>query len=117
MLFRSPGPYQGDSAGRFLPYAQKQLSVPTGRWVKFTALLVPSNDYTGRYAVWQDDTLLFDFKNVVTGYPHTGSVNGASNEWSVNNYASGFAEQGSASSFTNSIFVDDMSIHETYQPK
>jgi hypothetical protein len=76
-------------------YEQRVADVPVGRWVHLQAYLRQSASGDGRVKYWQDGKLLWDLPNVTTRYPD------GDNQWSVNNYADGFAD-GSAA-----IYVDD----------
>jgi hypothetical protein len=68
---------------------QATINVPVGRWFQVSSQIVPSSGYTGSIKFWQDGVLLYDFRNVMTGYPNTNSVNGVDTQWAVNAYANG----------------------------
>jgi hypothetical protein len=98
------GPYSDSTTlcDWFPPLAT--INVPVGRWFNITSQVVPSSGYTGSMKFWQDGVLLYDFQNVMTGYPNTGSVNGVDTQWAVNAYGNGL----SPSSYTH--YVDDAAI-------
>lgn len=98
------GPYS-DSATLcdfFPPLAT--IDVPIGKWFNITSRVVPSSSYTGSMKFWQDGTLLYDFENVMTGYPNTNSANGVDTQWAINAYGSGLIPS------LYSQYVDDATI-------
>ncbi len=98
------GPYSSStSLCDFFP-PLTSLNLPVGRWVQLTIQIVPSSGYTGSWKFWQDGVLLYDFQNVLTGYPNTNSINGVDTQWAVNAYGNGLTP----SVYTQ--YVDDASI-------
>jgi hypothetical protein len=98
------GPYAGSNSlcNFFQPLAT--INVPIGRWFEIRSRIVPSSRYTGSVKFWQNGVLLYDFRNVMTGYPNTNSVNGVDTQWAVNAYANGL----SPSSYVQ--YVDDATV-------
>jgi hypothetical protein len=80
------------------------INVPIGQWFQVSSQIVPSAGYTGSIKFWQNGVLLYDFENVMTGYPNTNSVNGVDTQWAVNAYANGL----SPSSYVQ--YVDDATV-------
>jgi hypothetical protein len=80
------------------------INVPIGKWFEIRSRIVPSSRYTGSVKFWQNGALLYDFRNVMTGYPNTNSVNGVDTQWAVNAYANGL----SPNSYVQ--YVDDATV-------
>jgi hypothetical protein len=80
------------------------INAPIGRWFEIRSKIVPSSGYRGSIKFWQNGVLLYDFRNVMTGYPNTNSVNGVDTQWAVNAYANGL----SPSSYVQ--YVDDATV-------
>ena len=76
--------------------------------VRVVAYVVPSSGYQGKMMFWEDNgsgpTLIYDFENVLTGYPNTNSVNGVDTQWGVNAYANGLSPA------VYSQYIDDAAI-------
>ena len=123
------GPNEGNPVGGKW-YSQAITSIPVGRWVHLVAYLKQSTgntsnqtvNFDGQLKFWQDDTLLFEFNNIRTGYYNNTTYQGSSNcnppcdspwntssQWSVNNYSDGI------SPYPASIYVDDASISQSYE--
>jgi hypothetical protein len=104
------GPYSNSTRAQtcdwFTPLATPV--VQTGQWFKLTAQIRPSAGYTGMVKFWVNDVLIYDFENVMTGYPGNWP-SGAETQWSVNAYANGLTPS------TYTQYVDDASI-ETSGP-
>lgn len=104
------GPYSNstsaDNCNYFTPLAN--LSVPIGQWFQIKTYTVPSSGYTGVFKAWQDNTLIYDFQNVKTGYANTNSVNGVDTQWAINAYANGL----NPSAYIH--YVDDANISTSF---
>jgi hypothetical protein len=98
------GPYASSTSlcTFFPPLAQ--INVPVGRWFQVSSRIVPSRGYGGSMKFWQDGVLLYDFQNVMTGYPNTNSVNGVDTQWAVNAYGRGLTPSAYAH------YVDDAAV-------
>jgi hypothetical protein len=98
------GPYSNSTnlCEFFPPLAQ--INVPIGRWFEVSSQIVPSSQYTGSVKFWQDGALLYDFRNVMTGYPNTNSLNAVDTQWAVNAYANGLTPR----SYVH--YVDDAAV-------
>jgi hypothetical protein len=98
------GPYANSTnLCTFFP-PRARINVPVGRWFKVSSQIVPSSGYGGSIKFWQDGVLLYDFQNVMTGYPNTNSVNGVDTQWAVNAYGRGLRP----SSYVH--YVDDADV-------
>ena len=98
------GPYASSrSLCNFFP-PLATINVPIGRWFEISSRIVPSSRYTGSIKFWQNGVLLYDFRNVMTGYPNSNSLNGVDTQWAVNAYANGL----SPSSYAH--YVDDATV-------
>ncbi len=79
-------------------FTQSVKNIPAGQWFKVDAFYQCAGDGTGRVAIWQDDTLLFDLPNVQTRYADGDC------QWSVNNYSNGVSPTPAV------IYIDDAAI-------
>lgn len=81
---------------------RRTVAIPIARWFRIKFLLERASDATGRAALYQDETLLFDESQIVTDGP-SSAVFG---QWYVGNLASirGLAPADST------IYVDDVSV-------
>jgi hypothetical protein len=79
-------------------YTQRLKNVPVGQWFNVTAHYVCAGDNTGRVALWQEGTLLFDLQNVQTRYSNGDC------QWSINNYSDEVVPSPTV------IYVDDAEI-------
>lgn len=79
------------------PLTPNPLPIPVGRWVHVEAFYRRATDGTGRIAVWQDGTKIYDITGVrtaLTGYT----------DWSITNYTDDIRPG------TVTIYVDDAKI-------
>ena len=79
-------------------FTQAVKDIPVGRWFSVSAFYACAGDETGRVTFWQEDTPLFDLRQVRTRYPDGDC------QWSVGPYADGV----NPSPVT--IFIDDAVI-------
>jgi hypothetical protein len=100
------GPWAGSPRAEtckfFPPLAT--VNVPIGQWFNVSSQIVPSSGYAGSIKFWQNGVLLYDFQNVMTGYPNTNSLNLVDTQWAVNAYANGLTP----SSYVH--YVDDAAV-------
>ena len=98
------GPHATDGYGGKWYEPVNRIDVPVGRWFHVEAYTLPSAAYAGRTTFWQDGRLIYDFRNVKTGYANTDSENGVDTQWSVNAYANGLLPR----SYVQ--YVDDVAV-------
>ena len=79
-------------------FTQAVKDIPVGRWFSVSAFYACAGDQTGRVTFWQEDTPLFDLRQVRTRYPDGDC------QWSVGNYAYGVNPSPAT------IFIDDAVI-------
>jgi hypothetical protein len=80
-----------------------RLNIPVGKWFKITAYYRRAQDRTGRIALWQDDTLLYDIDGVQTSI-------GPDIQWSLANYTDNISPP------DVTIYTDDAEIREVRRP-
>jgi hypothetical protein len=92
------GPHPREFGNRSYDQAVKDIREES--WTHFQVFLRQSSAFDGQVIVWQDDTELFNLRDVRTRYP---AANGA-NEWSVNNYTDNITPSPAT------IYIDDAAI-------
>jgi hypothetical protein len=80
--------------------ASRPTPVPIGEWFHLELYLKRAADATGEVALYQDDQLLFEAKNLITDDTSWG-------EWYVGNLATRLAPRDST------LYVDDVTIRST----
>ena len=106
------GPHAAE-AHHFRAYDQRvnPINIPVGQWVRFRMYLKQNSagQFDGAIKVWQDDALILEQSNIITGYDNTtyGASWRTTNEWSVNNYSDGINRA------QYSLYVDDPRIYTT----
>jgi len=72
--------YLWDAIDRTSFVPREHVNLPVGRWFQLTAYFRRANDRSGRIALWQDGTLLYDIDGIET-------VTGANVHWGICNYS------------------------------
>lgn len=84
------GPHQDESG--FRRYANREVTVPVGRWFQVTARLRQSKDFDGLVQFWLDGRQIFDLTDVRTGHVScTYNAWCVDQAWSVNLYSDGLS--------------------------
>lgn len=79
------------------PLTSTPLPIPVGQWVHVEAFYKRATDGTGRIAVWQDGTKIYDISGVRTALTDYS-------DWSVTNYTDSIRPS------TATIYIDDAAI-------
>jgi hypothetical protein len=100
---RTRGPHRGESGLR--GFVNPRVRLPVRRWFRLDARLRQSKGFDGVVQFWLDGRLIFDMRNVRTGFSNCRYNTWCVDQgWSVNNYSDGLSPAPGV------IYVDDASI-------